>query len=755
MIDIKDVTEQARYAKHHKSLIDAMQSGVIQFDSEGRVITMNPAAARILGMIPELATGRPITEQLRAIKPDGTELASEEYPSTIALRTDKPVRETILGLFNAVTEEYRWINVNAVPLFHPNDTRPHQVFVVFDDITEQKKAEDQLRKSEAVLRSVLDHSGDFIYCLDTETCTYEYVSPTAEKVLGCSAETFMTTDFETLYESVHPGDRHVFEAALGELEEKNETEIRFRQYANGEYRWFSNHLTDVRDENGRILYRNGRIRDITEQVKSDEVIRYQAGLLQSISDIIISSDENNAIKSWNRAAELTFGWTEEEALGQRIDTLLKTQIIGQTFEEAYEKLLRGCKVEIETIDTCKDGRKLNIICTPQLIKDANGKITGVVGIFRDVTEKKKMEDALREKETHLRLATEAAKLGTYAFDLKKGTIFLSEELKALWGVRPGEQAELDDMAFYKGLHPDDKQPFRDKIIAANDPDGDGLIEYDYRVVLPDGSVKWLHTRGQTTFEDVGGRRVPVYAAGVVIDITERVAAENSIREMSEELQNIIDSTDDYIASVDREYRLILFNTAFGSFMKSRFGCQLQKGAHLPDMLSPEFSPDWKELLERAAAEGKYQIELSIDEGARVMSCSFNPLYDDGKLTEITVFGRDITERINSEREIIRLNTTLEKRVQERTEKLQKSISDLKNLSRIISHDLKEPIRQIGYYAEHIQSLTENASIRTEAADIKKTCGRMTRLIDGLSEFAMSSELKIKKEPVNVKKMAAA
>ena len=67
-----------------------------------------------------------------------------------------------------------------------------------------------------------------------------------------------------------------------------------------------------------------------------------------------------------------------------------------------------------------------------------------------------------------------------------------------------------------------------------------------------------------------------------------------------------------------------------------------------------------------------------------MSCSFNPLYDDGKLTEITVFGRDITERINSEREIIRLNTTLEKRVQERTEKLQKSISDLKNLSRIIS-----------------------------------------------------------------------
>lgn len=756
LISYRDVTEQARYAKHHKSLIDAMQSGVVQYDSEGRVITMNPAAVKILGKMPEKTVGRPITEQLPTIKSDGSEFASEEYPVTLALRTGKPVQYTKMGFFNSVTEEYRWININAVPLFHPSDTAPYQAFAVFDDITEQKKAEDMLKKSEAALRSVLDNSGDFIYSLNTQTNTYEYVSPSAVKVLGCSAETFMATDVKTFYESVHPDDRPVFEAALRALDEKNETEIRFRQRVNdGEYRWFSNHLTDVRDENGLILYRNGRIRDITEQVESDEVIRYQAGLLQSISDIIIASDENNNITTWNKAAELTYGWTEEEAVGQRIDTLLKTQVIGTSFEEVFSSLLQYGKVEMETIDTCKDGRKLSIICSPHIIQDANGKMTGIVGIFRDITEKKKMEDALREKETHLRMAAEAAKLGTYAFNLINGTIFLSEELKALWGVLPGAPVELDNMFFFKGLHPDDKQPFLDKISAANAPNGDGLIKHDYRVILPDGAVKWLHMRGQTSFGDMGGKRVPVYATGVAIDITERVAAEQSLQEMSEELQNIVDSTDDYIASFDREYRLILFNTAFESFVKSRLGCQLEKGARLSDILPPEFAPFWTQLLERAAGEGKYQIELSIDEGARIMSYSFNPLYDDGKLTEITVFGKDITGRLNSEREIIRLNTTLEKRVQERTEELQKSISDLKNLSRIISHDLKEPIRQIGHDAGHIQELTEKGPIRSKASDIKKTCGRMTRLIDSLSEFAMSSELKIKKETVNVKKMVIA
>jgi PAS domain S-box-containing protein len=878
LISYRDVTEQARYTKHHKSLIDAMQSGVTQYDGNGTVISMNPAAVKILGLDPGQAFSSSIGEQRQTIRPDGSIFPSEEYPVYRTLRTGLPVQDVIMGVFNPILAEYRWINVNAVPLFHPGDRSPYQVFTVFDDITEQKKAEDALKKSEAALRSVLDHAGDFIYSLNTQTYTYEYVSPLAEKVLGCSVETFMKTDVRAFHESVHPDDRPVFYAALQALDDKSETEIRFRQRVkNGDYRWFSNHLTDVKDADGRILYRNGRIRDITEQVKSDEVIRYQAGLLQSISDIIISSDENNIIRTWNKAAELTYGWTAEEAIGQSLETLLKTQVIGTTLEKAYDDLLRYGKVEIETIDTCKDGRRINISCTPKLLKDATGRITGIVGIFHDITEKKKMEGALREKETHLRLAAEAAKLGTYAFDLENGTIFISEELKTLWGVLPEAQAELDEMFFFVGLHPDDKQPFLEKILAANDPNGDGLIENDYRILTPDGAVKWLHTRGQTTFGDIGGQRVPVYAAGVAIDITERVAAENSIREMSEELQNIIDSTDDYIYSVNREFRLVNFNSSFSAYAEQKlgkriekgilmpsvltrfdtsfwelffqrvaregkiqleisveegrilsiafnpvyidgqlteitvfarditervavensvrelseelqniidstndyiysidrdfrlvyynsafgvdvhriFGIQIEKGMRVPDIMPKLDDAYWEDAFSRVAGEGKFYLESRIDHGTRVMQFSFNPVYKDGQVAEMTVFGKDITERLSSEREIIRLNASLEKRVQERTEELQKSVGDLKNLSRIVSHDLKEPVRQIACYAEHIQALTDKGDIRSEASDIRKTCGRMTRLIEGLSEYAMSSELKIRKEAVHVRKMVTA
>jgi light-regulated signal transduction histidine kinase (bacteriophytochrome) len=77
------------------------------------------------------------------------------------------------------------------------------------------------------------------------------------------------------------------------------------------------------------------------------------------------------------------------------------------------------------------------------------------------------------------------------------------------------------------------------------------------------------------------------------------------------------------------------------------------------------------------------------------------------------------------------------------------------LSNIISHDLKGPIRQIEHHAEHIKTLTQSGDFGADISEIKKTCERMTRLIVSLSEYAMSSELKIKKEAINVRKMVTA
>jgi PAS domain S-box-containing protein len=505
--------------------------------------------------------------------------------------------------------------------------------VVFIDITERKTVKDALAKSEAALRSVLDHSGDFIYSLNTLTNTYEYVSPAAAKVLGCTTEEFMAVDIKTFHDSVHPDDKPVFEAALAALDEHNETEIRFRQrMKDGEYRWLVNHLTDVKDADGRVLYRNGRIRDITEQ------------------------------------------------------TL--------------------------------------------------------------------MEQTLRERDMHLRMAAEGAKLGTYAFDILRGTVFVSAELKALWGLQPDEPVPYDSELFFRGLHPDDKRLFVEKIAQSNDPDGDGLIEMDYRVILPDGAIKWLHVEGQTIFSEVDGKRQAVYASGVVIDITRRVAAEKSVLEKSAELQNIIDSTEDLIYSVDREFRLVVYNSAFGAYAERSLGKKLKKGIRMPEVLTMLDGSFWGEFFERVAREGQMQLEISVDEGARVLSLFFNPVIIDGQMTEMTVFARDITKRISSEREIIRLNALLEKRVMERTDELHQSISELRNFSRILSHDLKEPIRQIDFFAERAQA-SADSGIQADISEIRKTCGRMKRLIDGLSQYAMSSELKIKKENVNVRKMLTA
>lgn len=630
IMSFRNVTALVNSEDQYRFLIESMQSGVVHQTSDGTIISMNRAAEQILGKRSEDFLGSSsVKVQHHTIREDGRVFPGEEHPAMAALRTGEPNQDTIMGVFNPKRNAYRWININAVPMFRPGDSKPYQVFTVFDDITEKRIAEDALIKSETLFRSVLENSSDLTYCYNVQKNFYEYTSQGCKKILGFTQQEMMAMDLETVHSMIHPDDREIFGEPLNSvLAEKGEAEIQYRQRSkSGEYRWLVNRLSLVRDEDGRVLYRNGNIQDITE-------------------------------------------------------------------------------------------RKL-------------------------------IEDALRERDTHLRLAAKNGDLGTYAFDFVVGKAYISDELKALWGLKPDEPVEFDeDTLYFRGLHPDDKKIFYDKILEANNPNGDGFVEFDYRIIRPDGSVKSLLMRGQTTFAGEGAHRQPVFTAGVVIDVTKRTEDENSIREISEELRNIIESTDDFIWSVDKDFRLVLFNSSFERFIKSKFRKQLTKGLRMKDILTPQNGALWEDLYERTAADGKFQVEMKIDRASRVMSYSFNPVYAHAELVEITVFGKDITERLNSEREIIRLNASLEKRVSERTEELQKSVKNLQNLSQIISHDLKEPIREIETYAIQIG---KNADVPSNASNIKRTCISMTRMIEDLSKYAMSSQHKLHIESVNVKK----
>jgi PAS domain S-box-containing protein len=125
------------------------------------------------------------------------------------------------------------------------------------------------------------------------------------------------------------------------------------------------------------------------------------------------------------------------------------------------------------------------------------------GIVLEITDHKQVEEALRENEERLRIANEAARIGTYATNLEADKVFWSPELCDILGVQPGTERTNEEA--FKVVHPDD----RDRSLAVSrralDPDGDGRFSSEHRIVRPDGQVRWILWRGAHYFV----RRPPV------------------------------------------------------------------------------------------------------------------------------------------------------------------------------------------------------------------------------------------------------
>ena len=143
--------------RHHRLLFETMLQGVVYQDAAGRIISMNPAAERILGKSPEDFLGRTSEdEEHHTLREDGTPFPGLEHPAMVALRTGRELRDVVMGVFNPRDPGYRWISISAVPLFREGEDTPYQVYTLFNDITAHRQAEQALQLSEARYRTLFD-----------------------------------------------------------------------------------------------------------------------------------------------------------------------------------------------------------------------------------------------------------------------------------------------------------------------------------------------------------------------------------------------------------------------------------------------------------------------------------------------------------------------------------------------------------------------------------------------------------------------
>ncbi len=153
----------------HRHLFETMEQGVVYQDAQGRIIDVNPAAERILGLSAAQMTGRDsVDPRWKALRADGSEFPGEEHPSLVALRTGKRLTGTVMGVFNPVRRAYRWISIDANPLVPCGDAHPECVYTLFADITAQRETETALRRQTELLVEAAAKKNRFLALLAHE-----------------------------------------------------------------------------------------------------------------------------------------------------------------------------------------------------------------------------------------------------------------------------------------------------------------------------------------------------------------------------------------------------------------------------------------------------------------------------------------------------------------------------------------------------------------------------------------------------------
>lgn len=173
-IDDRKGTEAALHEseKRYRILFETMSQGVIYQDAHGQVLSLNPAAEKILGLtysqLRQLAGGQALWN---AIREDGTPFPASEHPSHLALQSGREVRNVIMGIHVAAESSFRWILVNAMPLLRLGEVTPYQVYTTIQDISDLKRIEAQNIASREEAEKANQAKTDFLACMSHELRT--------------------------------------------------------------------------------------------------------------------------------------------------------------------------------------------------------------------------------------------------------------------------------------------------------------------------------------------------------------------------------------------------------------------------------------------------------------------------------------------------------------------------------------------------------------------------------------------------------
>jgi PAS domain S-box-containing protein len=377
----------------------------------------------------------------------------------------------------------------------------------------------EIYESEKRFRALIENGTDLISLIGPDG-TVLYASPSTRRILGYAVEEYLGRN--TL-ELVHPDDLERLSGHLAELLQKPDdivtTEFRLH-HKDGSWRWTEGIGKNLLTEPGvRAIVVNNR--DITERKQTEDELKrlkvFNESIIQSMAEGIAVEDSQGRYTFVNLAAARMLGYTPEELVGQHWTTVIPSDQ-WPIVRAANERRAQGEADRYELDLVRKDGFRFTVSLSGSPVFDTiTGHVMGTLAVFTDITERKQVEEDLRESEAKYRTLVEQIPAVVYmdAMDETSSATFMSPQVEGMLGYSPDEW-KTDPELWVKLLHPDDRPRVlveNARTNAAGEP-----FRMEYRLIARDGRIVWIRDEAVIMRDSAG---CPRYWQGIMLDITER------------------------------------------------------------------------------------------------------------------------------------------------------------------------------------------------------------------------------------------
>ncbi len=710
-------------------------------DGKGNFLTVNDAFQERTGLSRKALVGTHILK-LNIVTPESKAVLSENLKNRMQ---GAPV-ESYEVCFIGRTGKKRWVEVSGKKVSYAGQPAS---FVVFHDVTDRKKkADEQIRFSEEKYKNLFENAPDVIVTIDLTgkiTSVNKAIMQHGfreNEIVGNSIFKLVPIEYNqkmlTGLKNIAAGN-----SAQGEIEILTPNGKRSAEY----------NINPIR-LNGKVVGCQTIMRDITERKKAEEALReseekHRKLFEESMDAILVADAAAGMIVDCNPAASKLVGWQKSELVGQHQSIIFPQEQIDGGFSRSFKRHLKDPTKTLETQVMRKTG-EIRDVAVKATVFDLKGKKL-MQGAFRDITERKKAEEALKESEEKYQATFESSMDALMLLDEK--TFFdCNQSTLRLFGCKSVEE-------FIKN-HPADLSP---PTQPDDTPSMDAAMSHIQKA-FQTGTDEffWIHKRtdGTTFPADVLLTRMPLKDREVlqatVRDITERKKAEEALKESEEKFRNLADQSPNIIF-INQKGKVVYANTEaeeVTGYTKDEF---YSPKFNYMDLIAPESKELVKSLfIKHVKGEGvrPYEFKLISKKGQIIDVINSTKVIDYNGEPAILGIETDITESKRLKEKLEQYSMHLEDLVKERTVQLEQAQAQLVKSERLaaigelagmVGHDLRNPltgIKNAAYYLKKKGAECPESQFKEMFEIIDKAIDHSNKIINDLLDYAREMHLEL-------------